>query len=64
MTELRQAHRADERHRRLTPQRPGRPARVDGLLSERRAAAMLDKLAQDSGLQRRQHAMLKAGRAY
>ena len=28
------------------------------------AAAMLDKLAQDSGLQRRQHAMLKAGRAY
>ena len=28
------------------------------------AGAMLDKLAQDSGLQRRQHAMLKAGRAY
>ena len=28
------------------------------------AGAMLDKLAQASGLQRRQHAMLKAGRAY
>ena len=50
----------------MLPGLPGTDA-ADALglaITHAHAGAMLDKLGQESDLRRRQHAMLKAGRAY